>query len=92
MLKKRKKRRRDDSSEFDDKEKKGREEPKQVDKLTRKLLQLNVKDDVCVAAYVQLFILVPMSYDRKYLFNNIISFIFYIITNFLLLNSCCLLL
>jgi len=33
-----------------------------------------------------------LSYDRKYLFNNIISFIFYIITNFSLLNSCCLLL
>jgi len=34
----------------------------------------------------------PMSYDRKYLFNNIISFLFYIITNFSLLNSYCLLL
>ena len=33
-----------------------------------------------------------VSYDRKYPLNNIISFIFYIITNFLLLNSCCLLL
>jgi len=33
-----------------------------------------------------------MSYDGKYPFNNIISFIFYIITNFSLLNSCCLLL
>jgi len=60
MLKKGKKRRRDNSSEFDDKEKKGREEPERVDKLTRKLLQLNVKDDVYAAAYVQLFILVPI--------------------------------
>ena len=33
-----------------------------------------------------------MSYDGKYPFNNIIYFIFYIITNFSLLNSCCLLL
>jgi len=33
-----------------------------------------------------------VSYDGKYPLNNIISFIFYIITNFLLLNSCCLLL
>jgi len=40
MLKKGKKGRRDDLSEFDDKEKKGREEPERVDKLTRKLLQL----------------------------------------------------
>jgi len=31
-------------------------------------------------------------YDRKYPFNNIISFLFYIITNFSILNSCCLLL
>ena len=38
-----------------------------------------------------LFILL-MLYDGKYPFNNIISFIFYIITNFSLLNSCCLLL
>jgi len=33
-----------------------------------------------------------VSYDRKYPFNNIISFLFYIITNFSLLNFCCLLL
>jgi len=33
-----------------------------------------------------------MSYDGKYPLNNIISFIFYIITNFSLLNFCCLLL
>jgi len=59
MLKKGKKERRDNSSEFDDKEKKRREEPERVDKLTRKLLQLNVKDDVYAAAYVQLFILLP---------------------------------
>jgi len=35
---------------------------------------------------------VRMSYDGKYPINNIISFLFYIITNFSLLNSCCLLL
>ena len=33
-----------------------------------------------------------LSYNGKYPFNNIISFLFYIITNFSLLNSCCLLL
>jgi len=33
-----------------------------------------------------------LSYDRKYPINNIISFLFYIITNFSILNSCCLLL
>ena len=38
------------------------------------------------------FLPLLLSYDRKYPFNNIISFIFYIITNFSLLNSCCLLL
>jgi len=35
---------------------------------------------------------VSLSYDGKYPINNIISFLFYIITNFSLLNSCCLLL
>ena len=33
-----------------------------------------------------------LSYDGKYPFNNIIFFLFYIITNFSILNSCCLLL
>jgi len=33
-----------------------------------------------------------LSYDGKYPINNIISFLFYIITNFSILNSCCLLL
>jgi len=33
-----------------------------------------------------------VSYDGKYPINNIISFLFYIITNFSILNSCCLLL
>jgi len=33
-----------------------------------------------------------LSYDGKYSINNIISFLFYIITNFSILNSCCLLL
>jgi len=35
---------------------------------------------------------VSVSYDGKYPINNIISFLFYIITNFSILNSCCLLL
>jgi len=33
-----------------------------------------------------------VSYDGKYPINNIISFLFYIITNFSILNSCYLLL
>jgi len=41
-LKKGKKGRRDDSSEFNDKEKKGREEPERVNKLTRKLLLMQL--------------------------------------------------
>jgi len=36
---------------FDDKRKKEREAPEWVDELTRKLLQLNVKDDAYAAAY-----------------------------------------
>jgi len=40
--------------------------------------------EICFAALV--------SYDGKYPINKIISFLFYIITNFLLLNSCYLLL
>ena len=42
---------------FDDKEKKEREVPERVDELTKKLLQLNVKNDMYAAAYAQLFIL-----------------------------------
>jgi len=44
---------------FEDEGKKGKEGQKKVDKLTRKLLQLNVKDDAYAAAYAQLFILAP---------------------------------
>jgi len=36
---------------FEDERKKGKEEQEKVDKLTRKLLQLNVKDDAYVTAY-----------------------------------------
>ena len=35
-----------------------------VDELTRKLLQLNVKDNAYAAAYVQLFILAPKITDN----------------------------
>jgi len=45
---------------FEDKGKKKEEGQEKVDKLTRKLLQLNVKDDAYAAAYAQLFILAPM--------------------------------
>jgi len=44
--------------QFENKGKKGKKKQKKVDKLTRKLLQLNVKDDAYVAAYTQLFVLV----------------------------------
>jgi len=44
---------------FEDKGKKKEEGQKCVDELTRKLLQLNVKDDAYAAAYAQLFILAP---------------------------------
>ena len=44
---------------FEDKGKKKEKEQERVDELTRKLLQLNVKDDIYAAAYAQLFILVP---------------------------------
>jgi len=44
---------------FEDEGKKKKEEQERVDELTRKLLQLNVKDNAYAAAYAQLFILVP---------------------------------
>jgi len=44
---------------FEDEGKKKEEGQEKVDKLTRKLLQLNIKDDTYAAAYAQLFILVP---------------------------------
>ena len=46
--------------QFEDEGKKKEEGQEKVNKLTRKLLQLNVKDDAYVAAYAQLFILAPM--------------------------------
>jgi len=45
--------------QFEDKGKKKEEGQKRVDKLTRKLLQLNVKDNAYAATYAQLFILAP---------------------------------
>jgi len=44
---------------FEDEGKKKEEGQEYVDELTRKLLQLNVKDDAYAAAYAQLFILTP---------------------------------
>jgi len=46
--------------QFNDKGKKKREGLEQVDKLTRKLLQLNIKNDMYVAVYIQLFVLAPI--------------------------------
>jgi len=45
--------------QFENEGKKKEEGQEHVDELTRKLLQLNVKDDTYAAAYAQLFILVP---------------------------------
>jgi len=50
--------------QFDDEGKKGKEGQEKVDELTRKLLQLNVKDDAYAAAYAQLFILAPEITDN----------------------------
>jgi len=44
---------------FEDKERKKKEMQEKVDELTRKLLQLNVKDNAYAIAYTQLFVLVP---------------------------------
>ena len=44
---------------FENKGKKKEEGQEHVDELTKKLLQLNVKDDAYAAAYAQLFILAP---------------------------------
>jgi len=49
---------------FEDKGKKGKEGQEKVDELTRKLLQLNVKDDAYAAAYAQLFVLAPEMMDN----------------------------
>jgi len=50
--------------QFEDKGKKGKEGQEKVDELTRKLLQLNVKDDAYAAAYAQLFVLAPEMTDN----------------------------
>jgi len=44
--------------QFENEGKKKKEGQEQVDELTRKLLQLNVKDDAYTMAYAQLFVLV----------------------------------
>jgi len=44
---------------FKDKGNKKKEEQEKVDKLTRKLLQLNIKGDAYTTAYAQLFVLAP---------------------------------
>ena len=50
--------------QFDDEGKKGKEGQEKVDELTRKLLQLNVKDDAYAAIYAQLFVLAPEIMDN----------------------------
>jgi len=50
--------------QFEDEGKKRKEGQEKVDKLTRKLLQLNVKDDAYVATYAQLFVLAPEMTDN----------------------------
>ena len=49
---------------FENKEKKRKEGQEKVDELTRKLLQLNVKDDAYAAIYAQLFVLAPEITDN----------------------------
>jgi len=49
---------------FEDKGKKRKEGQEKVDELTRKLLQLNVKDDAYATAYAQLFVLAPEMTDN----------------------------
>jgi len=55
--------------QFMDKGKKRKEKQEKVNKLTRKLLQLNVKNNVYAAAYTQLFVLVPEITDNLPLFS-----------------------
>jgi len=50
--------------QFENKEKKGERRQEKVNKLTKKLLQLNVKDNVYTAAYTQLFVLVSEITDN----------------------------
>ena len=50
--------------QFEDKGKKRKEGQEKVDELTKKLLQLNVKDNAYVAAYTQLFVLAPEITDN----------------------------
>ena len=49
---------------FEDKGRKRKEEQKKVNKLTRKLLQLNMKDNAYAATYTQLFVLAPEMTDN----------------------------
>jgi len=50
--------------QFEDEGKKEKEGQEKVDELTRKLLQLNVKDNAYAAAYAQLFVLAPEMTDN----------------------------
>jgi len=50
--------------QFDDEGKKGKEGQEKVDELTRKLLQLHVKDSAYAAAYIQLFVLASEMTDN----------------------------
>jgi len=49
---------------FEDEGKRKKNGQENVDELTRKLLRLNVKDDVYAAAYAQLFVLAPEMTDN----------------------------
>jgi len=49
---------------FEDKGRKRKEGQKKVNKLTRKLLQLNMKDNAYAATYTQLFVLAPEMTDN----------------------------
>ena len=49
---------------FEDEGKKGKEGQEKIDKLTRKLLQLNMKDNEYAVAYTQLFVLAPEMMDN----------------------------
>ena len=49
---------------FEDEGEKEKEGQEKVDELTRKLLQLNVRDDAYATAYVQLFVLAPEMTDN----------------------------
>lgn len=50
--------------QFKNKGNREKKEQEKIDKLTRKLLQLNVKNDTYIATYTQLFVLAPNMIDN----------------------------